>query len=126
MSKPNVEDMRVLCANVGAAVFACQAAEKLINSSLLLLFPKEPIRTVEMIEQLEKQHRRKTLGQFIRARMDRGGQECPVFFSAGYFSGLLTHSHICAHRRSIFLLSLERAHAFPRVRVGVARLLLQI
>ena len=73
MSKPDVEDMRVLCANVGAAVIACQTAETLINSSLLLLFPKEPIRTVEMIEQLEKQHRRKTLGQFIRALRERVG-----------------------------------------------------
>ena len=73
MSKPNLADMRTLCANIGGAVVACQAAEKLINLSLQWLFPKEPIRNVEMLDQLEDQHRRRTLGHFIRALRDRVG-----------------------------------------------------
>jgi hypothetical protein len=73
MSKPDANDMRVLCTNIGGAVLACQAAEKLINLCLLYLFPKEPIRTVEMLEQLDEQHRRKTLGQFVRALRERVG-----------------------------------------------------
>ncbi len=35
--------------------------------------------------------------------MDRRGQDCPDFFFAGYFSGLLTRVRICAHRRSKFM-----------------------
>jgi len=73
MSKPDLKNVRVLCTNIGVAVIACQTAERLINSSLLLLFPKKPVRTVEVLEQLEKQHRRKTLGQFIRALRQRVG-----------------------------------------------------
>lgn len=65
--------MRTLCASIGAAVVACQGAEKLINLALQLLFPEEPIRTVEMLEQLEEQHRRKTLGYFIGALRERVG-----------------------------------------------------
>ncbi len=51
--------------------------------------------------------------------MDRRGQECPDFFSAGYFSGLLTRVRIYTHRRSISLVSLERACIFSRVRFAV-------
>ena len=73
MSKPDIENVRVLCTNIGLAVLSCQTAEKLINLCLLYLFPKKPIRTVEMLEQLDEQHRRKTLGQFVRALRERVG-----------------------------------------------------
>jgi hypothetical protein len=73
MNEPRIEDIRTLCTNIGAALLGCQTAEKLINLSMQWLFPKEPIRTVEMLEQLEEQHRRKTLGQFIQALRERVG-----------------------------------------------------
>src|ERR1700720_1052162 len=73
MSHTDDENMRVLWTNIGAALVACQTAEKLINVSLRSLFPKEPIRTVEMLDRLNEEYRRKTLGYFIRALRERVG-----------------------------------------------------
>lgn len=73
MNDAEIQDMRTLCTNIGAAIIACQMAEKCINLTMQWLFPKEPIRTVEMLERLNEQHRRKTLGQFIYALRERVG-----------------------------------------------------
>jgi hypothetical protein len=55
------------------AVKPLVAAEKLIDVSLKSLFPKEPVRTVEMLDRLDEEYRRKTLGYFIRALRERIG-----------------------------------------------------
>ena len=73
MDNAQIQNMRALCVNIGAAIIGCQTAEKLINLAMQWLFPKEPIRTVEMLEHLEEEHRRKTLGQFIYALRARVG-----------------------------------------------------
>jgi hypothetical protein len=64
-------DFRALCTNIGAAIIGCQTVERLLNLSMQWLFPREPIRTVEMLDQLEQEGNRKTLGQFIRALRER-------------------------------------------------------
>jgi hypothetical protein len=48
-------NMRALWMNIGAALVACQPAERLINVSLKSPFPKEPIRTVEMLDRLDEE-----------------------------------------------------------------------
>jgi hypothetical protein len=73
MSAPTPDDIRALYTSIGAALVMCQTAEHLINLSLRSLFPKEAIKTIEMLEQLEEQHRKKTLGYFITALRERVG-----------------------------------------------------
>src|SRR5207248_10756992 len=74
MDNAQIQNMRALCVNIGAAIIGCQTAAKLINLAMQWLFPKEPIRTVDMLEHLEEEHRRKTLGEFIYALRARGGR----------------------------------------------------
>jgi hypothetical protein len=80
--------------NIGAAIIACQTAEKCINLTMQWLFPKEPIRTVEMLERLDEQHRRKTLGQFIYALRERVGL-APEFDTL--LGDFLEHRNTLAH-----------------------------
>jgi hypothetical protein len=94
MSNPTIQDVRTLCTSIGAAVITCQMAENLINLSLQWLFPKEPVRTVEMLQQLEEQHRRKALGQFIRALRDRVGLAAKFYELLGDF---LEHRNTLVH-----------------------------
>jgi hypothetical protein len=94
MSETDNRNIRVLCENIGTALVACQTAEKLINLSLLVLFPKEPIRTVEMFDHLDEKQRRKNLGYFIRALRERVGIDQQF---DGLLGDFLEHRNILAH-----------------------------
>lgn len=94
MNEAEIQDMRTLCTNIGAAIIACQTVEKCINLTMKGVFPKEPIRTVEMLERLDEQHRRKTLGQFIHALRSRVGL-APEFDTL--LESFLEHRNTLAH-----------------------------
>lgn len=69
--------MKLSLASVGAALISCQEAEKLIVYCLARLFPDQRIESVEMLQQIEEQNRRKMLGQLIgelRKRIDVHGE----------------------------------------------------
>ena len=53
-----LQQMREVCANIGAALLACQTTEKLFNVSIMWLFPEQPHRTMEMIERMENELQR--------------------------------------------------------------------
>ena len=90
----NIPNIRALCQNIGIALIACQTAEKLINLSLLVLFPKGPIRTVEMFDHLDEKQRRKTLGYLIRGLRQRVGIDQQFDALLGDF---LQHRNTLAH-----------------------------
>ena len=60
------ESLESLYAGIGAAVIGCQSAEKWMVLCLTLLFPDQPIESVEIFDRIEEQHRRKMLGQLVR------------------------------------------------------------
>src|SRR5438045_1953869 len=89
-----LQQMREVCANIGAALLACQTTEKLFNVSIMWLFPEQPHRTMEMIERMENELQRKTLGYFVRALRERVGLDPNFDQLLGDF---LDHRNTLAH-----------------------------
>lgn len=74
MSTEEDQSWESLCSGVGAALIACQSAEKLVVFCLAHLFPDEPITSIEMLEQIDEQNRRKKmLGELIGELQKRVG-----------------------------------------------------
>ena len=65
LSTEENESMESLYAGVGRALIGCQMAEKLIVYCLARRFPDQPIRSVEILERMDEQNRRKMHGQLI-------------------------------------------------------------